>query len=420
MPPPIRVLALGNAYPPHHLGGYEIIWRGVTRRLRSEGHATRILTTDLLRPGVAEDEADVHRELDWYWREHRWRRLGPREVLALERHNARVFDRHLEEFRPDVIAWWPVGGMSLGLIERGRRAGLPAVLFVLDPWLSYGPRHDLWLRTWRALPPLAGLADRVTGLPTRVDFCASGRWVFCSETLRAGTLALPAGRSIRDSSVITPGVDRLYLDAPAEPQPPAWSWRLLYVGRVVEQKGVATAIESLPLLPPAATLRIVGEGDEPYRQELQALAARLGVADRVQFEPARAQEALPEVYRAADAVLFPVQWAEPWGLVPLEAMALGRPVVATGRGGSGDYLREGENALLFEAGDPAGLSAALVRLSEDPVLRAHLRAGGLRTAREHDEDHFNAQAVAELTAAALPTAPPPGRGRSSPPRRSPS
>jgi glycosyltransferase involved in cell wall biosynthesis len=183
---------------------------------------------------------------------------------------------------------------------------------------------------------------------------------------------------------------------------------------------VATAIESLPRLPPAATLRIVGEGDEPYRQELQALAARLGVADRVRFEPARAPEALPEVYRGADAVLFPVQWAEPWGLVPLEAMALGRPVVATGRGGSGDYLREGENALLFEAGDPAGLSAALVRLSEDPALRARLREGGLRTAREHGEDRFNAQAVAELTAAALPTAPPPGRGRSSPPRRSPS
>ena len=50
-------------------------------------------------------------------------------------------------------------------------------------------------------------------------------------------------------------------------------------------------------------------------------------------------------------VVFPVRWEEPWGLVPIEAMARGRPVVATGRGGSGEYLRDGENCVLFEADD---------------------------------------------------------------------
>ena len=57
---------------------------------------------------------------------------------------------------------------------------------------------------------------------------------------------------------------------------------------------------------------------------------------------------LPATLRRGRRVLFPVRWEEPWGLVPLEAMAVGTPVVASGRGGSAEYLRDGENCLLFD------------------------------------------------------------------------
>jgi glycosyltransferase involved in cell wall biosynthesis len=102
--------------------------------------------------------------------------------------------------------------------------------------------------------------------------------------------------------------------------------------------------------------------------------------------------------------VFPVRWEEPWGLVPLEAMARGRPVAATGRGGSGEYLRDGENALLFEAGDPAGLARAVARLAEDPALRERLREAGLETAPRHTEVQFNAAVLREAEAAASPAA----------------
>jgi len=95
-------------------------------------------------------------------------------------------------------------------------------------------------------------------------------------------------------------------------------------------------------------------------------------------------------------VVFPVVWEEPWGLVPLEAMALGRPVVATGRGGSGEYLRDDENALLFEAGDAEALAAAVTRLADDPDLRTRLRAGGSATAPLHTEDVFNDAVLREV------------------------
>jgi glycosyltransferase involved in cell wall biosynthesis len=393
----VRILAIGTMYPPHHLGGYELIWSGVMQEARAQGHEARVLVTDYRRGSEQETEPDVFRELDWYWRDHAWRRLGPRAVAALERHNAAVLDRHLADLRPDVVTWWPVGGLSMSLIERVRRAGVPAVLFVLDPWLWYGPRHDLWLRTWSRLRPLAPIAERLAGIPTRVDYASAGRWVFCSESVRGEFVA--AGLDGFDGTTLTPGVDERFLSARPEAEAPAWKWRLLYVGRVVEQKGVATAVEALALLPGQATLRIVGEGDEAYRAELQRLAARVGVADRVSFEPFRAPSELPDLYRAADAVVFPVQWNEPWGLVPLEAMAVGRPVVATGRGGSGDYLVDGENSLLFEAREPGALAAALSALAADPRLRARLREAGFQTVARHTARNFNARALAEIEAA---------------------
>lgn len=400
---PLRVLSVGNAYPPHLLGGYEVIWRGAMRRLRDEGHLARVLVTDYRRPEVRADaveDPDVHRELDWYWRDHEWRRLTVRERLALERHNARVFDRHLSEFRPDVITWWPVGGLSLGLIERARRTGLASLFFVLDGWPIYGPVHDQWTRMWAPLAcrPAALLAERRTGLPTRPRLPSFGRWLYCSAAIRQ--ILRQGGFTALDEAILHPGVDAGFLGVPREPHMPEWRWRLLYVGRVVHQKGVTTAIEALAHLPDAATLRIVGEGDEPYRVELHHLAQRLGVAERVSFEPPIPHEAVIDAYREADLVVFPVQWAEPWGLVPLEAMALGRPVVATGRGGSGDFLRDGVNSLLFEAGDSRALASAIIRIADDPELRNRLRSGGYETAAAHSEDAFNRSAVEEIVAAA--------------------
>ena len=112
-------------------------------------------------------------------------------------------------------------------------------------------------------------------------------------------------------------------------------------------------------------------------------------------------EKLPGDCRAAaDAILFPVTWNEPWGLVPLEAMATGRPVIATGTGGSGEYLRDGENALLVPPGDAGALAEAVKRLAADPDLRAHLRAGGLTTARRYSQAAFEDRVIAVLERAA--------------------
>jgi hypothetical protein len=104
-------------------------------------------------------------------------------------------------------------------------------------------------------------------------------------------------------------------------------------------------VEALVHVPEAATLTVLGGWDEGEESRLRELAERHGVAARVTFRGQRSRADVHAAYADADLVVFPVRWEEPWGLVPLEAMARGRPVVATGRGGSGEYLREGGNRL---------------------------------------------------------------------------
>ena len=381
---------MGNMYPPHHLGGYELTWRSSVAHLQALGHEVEVLTTDYrasdpVAAAGAPEPTTIHRELRWYWRDHDFPRISLRERIALERHNARVLTRRLAAARPHVVAWWALGGMSLSLVERVRRAGIPAVGIVGDLWMLYGPQVDAWTRAVARVGSLGGRAAAAAGLPAGAKLAPAARWLFVSDYVRRQAVervgALP-GATVRH-----PGIDPQTFPT-AEPQP--WRGRLLYAGRIDERKGVRTAIEALAELAPEVSLRVVGDGDPDHRRMLAALAEDLGLGPRVALEPGVGQRELAGIYAAADVLVFPVLWSEPWGLVPLEAMATGTLVLATGTGGSGEYLRDRENCLLFEPGDVKGLARSAGALAGDPALRARLREGGLATAARLTEHAYNA------------------------------
>lgn len=391
----MRILTVGNGYPPHHHGGYELVWAAAVEYLRSRGHEVAVLTTNTrVEVGAAADLAD--RSLRWHLKETRFAEVGPAAAAAMSRHNLSALRKQLEQFRPDVVGWWSMGGLTLGMLELVRREGLPAVAFVHDEWLGYGRRYDPWLKlfTGRRRGRFAGLGERLSRMPTRVEFGPAAHYVFVSEFIRSRALEL--GLGLVSTAVAHSGIHADFVDpAPARD----WSWRLLYVGRIDRRKGIDTAIGALPHLPAAAELTIAGSWDPAEETRLRTLASRLDVADRVKFEGRLGRGDLIAAYDKTDAVVFPVRWDEPWGLVPLEAMGRGRPVVATGRGGSAEYLRDEENCLLFEADDELGLAAAVTRLAESPDLRRRIRAGGLEIAPLHTEATFNLAVEAEFNAA---------------------
>jgi glycosyltransferase involved in cell wall biosynthesis len=376
-------LTLTNMYPPHYYGGYELICRDVMDRFRADGHDVRVLTTTMRVPGVSdEDDATVERTLRFAWRDHVLQNPSVPRRLLDERHNHRMLRRALDAFEPDVVSVWNMGAMSLGLLEMLRRRRVPVVLNVCDDWLVYGPDLDPWVRLFVHRQAGVGRAvEMATRLPCRLPDLTDTTALFISDFTKRRAQShspMPLGRTATTWAGIDERDFPLGTGRAADP----WRWRLLGVGRVDVRKGIDVAIRALALLPATATLTWVGAGDEAERARLDALAEELGVRDRVRWDVRRREE-LPAVYRAADVFVFPSTWAEPLGLVPIEAMACGLPVVASGTGGSGEFLIDRNTALVPQpVGDHRAFADAINELAADAALRQDLIAGGARVARE--------------------------------------
>ncbi|MCD6358090.1 MAG: glycosyltransferase family 4 protein [Thermoproteales archaeon] len=156
------------------------------------------------------------------------------------------------------------------------------------------------------------------------------------------------------------------------------------MGRLVYRKGLTVLLKALSLLKDLdLTLVVVGEG--PLRPSAEALARRLAIEDRVMFLGSINEWELPGVYRSADVVAVPSLYGEAFGIVALEAMATGRPVVASRVGGLSELVIGGETGVLVPPGDPEALAEALRTLYEDEELRAQMgRRGRARILELYD------------------------------------
>lgn len=169
----------------------------------------------------------------------------------------------------------------------------------------------------------------------------------------------------------------------------------LNVGRFVGYKGQRHAIEALGKVPDTE-LWLVGGG--PLETDLRTVAASVGVSDRVRFLGDVTDGQLPEVYHACDLFVFPsITPNEAFGLVQVEAMACGKPVVACNlRSGVPWVCRDGETGLIVPPGDAGELAGAMLRLLHSPDLARRLGSGGRRRALEEFEASVMVRRYREL------------------------
>jgi len=173
---------------------------------------------------------------------------------------------------------------------------------------------------------------------------------------------------------------------------------ILVAGRMVAEKGFQDSIAALPMLlrhQPDAALAIAGEGW--YEPALRDAVARTGIEGRVRFLGRLDPDALAAHYRAADLVAVPSRY-EPFGLVALEAMAAGAPVLAAAVGGLAELLPPDEPAMRFPPGDPDALAARAAALLGDAGLRRRVADRGRRRAEAYGWDAVAAR-YADLYAA---------------------
>jgi len=188
-----------------------------------------------------------------------------------------------------------------------------------------------------------------------------------------------------DTELFTPGAQaaaRAALGLGDEPQ-------LLYVGRQTPIKGLETLLDAMARLraggTPARLSIVGGDADEPldgHEAALRERLGRLGLGKAVTFVGAQPQDRLPAWYVAADATVLP-SYYESFGMVALEAMACGSPVVASRVGGLQTTVRDRVTGLLVREHDPAALAEALERLLGDEDLRWRLGREGVRWAAQH-------------------------------------
>jgi D-inositol-3-phosphate glycosyltransferase len=302
--------------------------------------------------------------------------------------------------------------------------------FAVEPGLSYDLIHShYWLsglagltlqQVWKI--PLVHMFHTLGEMKTRLG----GTWEDplrrqAEESILSGAnriiAATPAERmqlqmlyqaDIRKIVVIPPGVDvELFHPVPvADARERIGLARdaqmILYVGRIERLKGVETLLRAAALLqtrgllaPSCPCVAVIG-GDPDHPQEemqyLQELRETLHVENVVSFLGRRPQNELPYYYSAAQAVVMPSQY-ESFGMVALEAMACGTPVVASGVGGLLYLVRDGRTGFHIPDSDPAALADRLQRLLTDPHLRHELGRHAANVARSYSWERITDQVM---------------------------
>jgi D-inositol-3-phosphate glycosyltransferase len=337
------------------------------------------------------------------------------QALGDRGHHVTVYTRRDDSGLPDRVRVGP--GVTVEHVPAG-----PATILPKDALLPYMAQFGDYLATrWIAEPPdvahahfwMSGLAAhrgvRGTGIPVLQTFHALGVVkrrhqgasdpsppsrlrleaelardaalvvATCSDEVTELTaLGVPASRI----AVVPCGVD-LDRFSPSGPRAARdGRHRILSLGRLVERKGVETTVRAMTAVP-GAELVIAGGGDaiaDAEQARLSSIATACGVQDRVRLLGRIARQDVPALLRSADVVVS-VPWYEPFGMVPLEAMACGVPVVASAVGGHLDTVVDGRTGALVPARDPAALAQRLRELLADPARLAAISSAAAVRAR---------------------------------------
>jgi glycosyltransferase involved in cell wall biosynthesis len=358
-------------------GGAEDYIAGIRQGLIHEGDQVRLLTSSV---GTAGDgQAD--------YIAYGTERIAAQAFLQVVNPFAlATVHRAVREFRPDIAvvnmfahhlspaALFPLSGTPSILLVSDYKCICPVGFKLLPdgkrcnnrPGIVCFRQGCVSLPHWLRDVPRYALLKRNLGIFSRIVACSN--WT--RDTL--------IGHGIE--------AEALHYPAPLPPagfqRTPSSSPRIFFAGRLDREKGADLLLRAFARWqdrPASAHLRIAGLG--PLRASLEALAFRLGIADRVSFVGWLDQSELEEEYRHASALVVPSLWAETLGLVAVMAVLRGVPVIASEHGGLAEIVEPGVTGLLFPNGDEAALADRLrqllngaafpgFRLPEDAVERA--------------------------------------------------
>ncbi len=365
----MKILFLHSLYEPHVGGGAEIVVRQLAEGLQVRGYDVAVLVTGP-EPGVQKETLDgvrIYRaglhNLYWHFTQNRpssLRRLG---WHYRDRYN-RSMRQHVREViaceQPDLVMCHNLTGWSISAWDEISAAGVPIVQVLHDLYLLC-PKDTMFNkgRSCERQCTLCSAFRRHHAVASAQVDAVIGVSRFVLDRLTTQGYFGRATRHVVHNSIVPSA------SAPPERHSHSGLLRFGYIGTLSENKGVGWLIEQFQQLSIDATLEIAGRGKLNYEAQLKAKADPAKVRF-VGYQDANA------FMRNIDVLVVPSIWAEPFGLVAVEACAQHLPVIATSMGGLGEIIEDNHNGLLCTPADPDSLGRAMLKLYLDSSLRQRL------------------------------------------------
>jgi len=341
-------------------GGVQIHVRQLTKHLQARGHEVLVLA-----PG---DEPGTQGHVRIVGRTFTTWANGSVAKISMSPRTLAVLERAMREFAPDVVHVHEPFAPGLGM-----KAVLSSPAPVVGTFHSYFERETLEGRLYTAAAPL--LRPIWRRVNRRIAVSQAARHSAKGRLGKGDVKILPNGVEIERFANAEPALD----------VPPGR--KLLFVGRLEPRKGLPFAMQAFALLAeqyPDLSLVVVGDG--PERDAVSVLPAAL--RSRVHMKGKVTYEALPTYHRAADVFISPATGAESFGIVLVEAMAAGLPVVASNIPGYREVTRDGREGVLVTPSDARALARGIAHLLDHPEERLRLGANGVLRSHDFAWDHI--------------------------------
>ena len=381
-----RLLFVTLRYPPYVAGGYELLTRDAAEALRARGHNVHVLA------GKGErfkDSGDVSPwlEPDLDGEDPFQVAMGARfrERLRLDflrSSNLEATSRAIAAFQPELVFFFNLGLVSLAPILAARRAKVPTLGYLSDPWVA-----SHWLLDWRT----SGRKPLRLFLLSKLWRCFRsyvdiGPALCCSQSLRERLVG--EGLSSEATGVLHLGVPPDIEVATAKLEPPkrepGEALRVGCISALWKGKGQDVLVRALSLAREKKVpieLWLAAPSATDFRRELEVLVFELGLSTAVRFLDALTREDLSKELQRTHVLCVPSVWEEPFPLSTLEGMAHGLAVGVSTAGGSPEAIRDGEDGRVFPKGDAEALAQGLLDWESDEPGRLAMGRAAQASAR---------------------------------------
>jgi glycosyltransferase involved in cell wall biosynthesis len=355
-----RILICSNLYPPRFIGGAELAAAAQAEALRAVGHEVTVFAGDANSMGTRHSMTrERFRGVDVY-RVCLWQRDYSAEYVNFVQSDVDdLFETVLDAVAPDVVHFQNVAGLSAGLFHRAKRRGIRTVLTLHDYW-GFCVRHTLMKREGEICDDYSRCTeclsrvqdDHSANIPIRMrkDFLAMQLQhvdAFIAPSAYLRDIYLSAGfPADRFATIGYETNRRRFTSMTRTPSPDV---RFTFVGYFGRHKGLQTLLDAAELIEEGGfRIHLIGDGEEApaLRAAIQCHRWR----DRIRMWGRVDNSRLEEVFAETDVVVLPSIWPENRPVSITDAMAAGRPVIASNIGGIPELVEDGVTGRLFEPG----------------------------------------------------------------------